>query len=280
VFLKGCGLSCWWCHNPEGQSPGFEALVRENRCIRCGACVDACEQGAVTWTDAGPVTDRAVCTACGDCSAVCYADARERVGTEMSVDQVLAEVAKDAAFYEQSGGGMTLSGGEPLLQRDFAAALLRGAKAMGFHTVLDTCGSTAWETFDAVRRDVDVFLYDVKLMDDARHRRFTGVSNGRILANLRALSTAGHRVVLRVPVIPGVNDDPENLSALAGFAAGLPHLAGVDLLPYHHIGADKYARLDREYPMEGTAPPSAERMAEIARFLGEHGLPVGTGPGR
>ena len=234
----------------------------------------------MTWTDDGPVTDRTVCTACGDCTAVCHADARERVGAEMTVEQVLAEVARDAAFYAQSGGGMTLSGGEPLLQREFAGALLRGAKAMGVHTALDTCGSASWETFDAVRHDVDVFLYDVKLMDDARHRRFTGVSNARILANLRALSAAGHRVILRVPVIPGVNDDPENLAALAGFAAALPHLAGVDLLPYHHIGADKYARLDREYPMPETAPPSAQRMAEIARFLGEHGLPVGTGPGR
>jgi pyruvate formate lyase activating enzyme len=280
VFLKGCGLSCWWCHNPEGQAPGFEAVVRENRCIRCGACVDACEQGAVTWTDGGPVTDRAVCTACGDCAAVCYADARERVGRAMTVDQVLVEVAKDVIFYERSGGGMTLSGGEPLLQRDFAAALLRGAKAHGFHTALDTCGLASWETFDAVRRDVDLFLYDVKLMDDARHRRFTGVSNERILANLRALSAEGHRLVLRVPVIPGVNDDAENLGALAAFAAGLPHLAGVDLLPYHHLGADKYARLDRAYPLPDTAPPSTARVAELARLLEERGLPMGTGAGR
>jgi len=198
----------------------------------------------------------------------------------MSAEQVLGEVAKDAAFYAASGGGMTVSGGEPLLQADFTAALLAGAKRQGFHTALDTCGFASWETVDAVRRDVDVFLYDVKLLDDARHRAFTGVTNVPILSNLRALCAAGHRVVLRVPVIPGVNDDAGNLAALAAFGAGLPHLAGVDLLPYHHIGADKYARLDRAYPMPDTAPPSAERMTEIARFLGEHGLPVGTGPGR
>lgn len=280
VFLKGCALSCRWCHNPEGQAQGFESVARADRCIRCGACVEACRHGAVTWSDAGPLTDRAACTACGDCAAVCYADARERVGTEMTAEQVLDEVARDAAFYQESGGGMTLSGGEPLLQRDFTAALLRGAKPRGFHTVLDTCGFASWETLDALRADVDLFLYDVKLMDDGRHREFTGVTNAPILANLRALSAAGHRVILRVPVIPGVNDDPENLDALAAFAADLPHLAGVELLPYHHIGADKYARLDRAYPLPDTTPPSAGRMAEIARFLGERGLPVGTGSGR
>ncbi len=211
---------------------------------------------------------------------MCYADARERVGAEMTVEQVLDEVAKDAAFYHESGGGMTLSGGEPLLQRDFTAALLQGARRRGFHTVLDTCGFASWETVDSLRSDVDLFLYDVKLMDDARHRLFTGVPNAPILANLRALSTAGHGIVLRVPVIPGVNDDAANLDALASFAAGLPHLAGVQLLAYHHLGADKYARLDRAYPLPNTAPPSTGRMAEIARFLGERGLPVGTGSAR
>ena len=280
VFLKGCSLSCAWCHNPEGQARGFEAMVRDNRCIRCGACVDACGHGAVTWTGEGPVTDRALCTACGDCAAVCYADARERVGREMTAEEVLAEVARDEPFYRRSGGGMTLSGGEPLLQPAFAAALLRGARAAGIHTALDTCGYAAWETFDCVRGDVDLFLYDVKLLDDARHRRFTGVSNAPILANLRALSARGHAIVLRVPVIPGVNDDPANLEALAALAGELAHLARVDLLPYHHIGADKYDRLDRAYPLPDTAPPSAERITAIARLLAERGLPVGTGQGR
>lgn len=280
VFLKGCALACAWCHNPESQATGFEAVLRDARCIRCGACVDACTHGAVTWTDAGPVTDRARCTACGDCAAVCYADARERVGREMTAEAVLAEVARDEPFYGRSGGGMTLSGGEPLLQPEFAAALLRGAKARGLHTALDTCGHAPWAALDRLRGDVDLFLYDVKLLDDARHRRFTGVPNGRILANLRALSEAGHTIVLRVPVIPGVNDDDANLEALAALAAALPHLAGVDLLPYHHIGADKYARLDRAYPLPGAVPPPAERMAAIARFLAERGVRVGSGAGR
>ena len=280
VFLKGCSLSCAWCHNPEGQARGAEALVRENRCIRCGACVDACGHGAIAWTEAGPATDRALCAACGDCAAVCFADARERVGRGMTAEAVFAEVARDEPFYAQSGGGMTLSGGEPLLQPAFAAALLALARGRGVHTALDTCGFAAWETLDRLRGAVDLFLYDVKLLDDARHRRFTGVSNAPILANLRPLSARGHAIVLRVPVIPGVNDDDANLEALADLAGTLPHLAGVDLLPYHHIGADKYARLDRAYPLPDAAPPPAERMAAIARLLAERGLPVGTRMGR
>jgi len=279
VFLKGCGLSCWWCHNPESQAPGFEAIVRDNRCIRCGACVDACGHGAITWTDAGPVTDRAQCAACGDCSAVCYAEARERVGREMAADEVLAEVLQDLPFYEESGGGMTLSGGEPLLQADFTAALLAGAKALGLHTALDTCGFAAWDALERVRADVDLFLYDLKLMDDERHRRFTGVSNAPVLRNLRRLSELGHRIRLRVPVIPDVNDDEENLRAVAAFATDLPHLEGADLLPYHHIGVDKYERLDRMYRLPDARSPSQARLEVVARFLEGNGLAVGTGPG-
>jgi pyruvate formate lyase activating enzyme len=277
VFLKGCALTCAWCHNPESQAVGYEAMLRESRCIRCGACVDACGHGAISWTDAGPLTDRARCAACGDCTAVCYAEARERVGREMTVDAVLAEVARDAPFYAESGGGLTLSGGEPLLQREFTTALLRGAKAQGYHTALDTCGFAPWEAFERLRGFVDVFLYDLKLMDDTRHRRFTGVTNAPVLENLRALSARGHRIVLRVPVVPGITDDAENLRALAAFAAELPHLAGVDLLPYHPIGTAKYDRLDRPYALADTTAPSAQRMAEIARILAGHGLRVSAG---
>src|SRR5512146_3344760 len=167
VFFKGCPLSCWWCHNPESQSAAVEMLFRASRCIACRACLVACEQGAITWNGRGPVTDAEKCHLCGACAAACCAEARQQVGREMTVEQVMAEVECDVAFYDESGGGVTFSGGEPLLQRDFLLALLRACRAKEIQTALDTSGFAAWETIERVRDDVDLFLYDLKLIDDA-----------------------------------------------------------------------------------------------------------------
>ncbi|WP_296897478.1 glycyl-radical enzyme activating protein [Thiohalocapsa sp.] len=278
VFLKGCPLSCWWCHNPEGQAMKPELILRPERCIGCGACLEVCEQGAILWRSGQDgeriVTDRERCTACGDCVQVCYAEARELVGREVTVAEVMDAIERDTAFYDQSGGGVTVSGGEPLAQPDFLRELLRACQYRGLHTALDTCGFAPWEALDSVRQYVDLFLYDLKLMDDARHRAFTGVSNERILENLQRLSREGHRLILRVPIIPGINDDEENLQAIGAFAADLPHLKRVDLLPYHRIGRDKYRRLGKPCPMPETEPPSEARMDEIAQVLRKFDLPV------
>lgn len=185
----------------------------------------------------------------------------------MTVDDVLAEVVRDVAFYDESGGGVTLSGGEPLAQPEFTLALLRACRAREIHTALDTCGFAAWNVLDQVRPYVNLFLYDLKLLDDARHREVTGAPVGPILANLRALSEHGHAIRIRVPVIPGVNDDDESMRQIAVFAAGLPHLQGIDLLPYHTTAADKYARMNKPYKLTGARPPSEARMAEIARIF-------------
>ena len=277
VFFKGCPLSCWWCHNPESQASTVEMIFRENRCIRCEACLTACVQGAIAWNGNGPVTDPAKCDRCGACAAACYAEAREQVGREMTVEQVMAEVERDVAFYDESGGGVTMSGGEPLLQRDFLFALLRACREKEIHTALDTSGFAAWDTIERIRGYVDLFLYDLKLMDDARHHRFTGVSNAPILKNLLALSQRGHAILLRVPVIPGINDDDETARQIGAFAAALPHLNGVDLLPYHRIGVDKYTRLNLAYKLSETRAPSDERVAEIAHILNSFGLLVRVG---
>ena len=277
VFFKGCPLSCWWCHNPESHAPEPELVFWESRCIRCGACLEVCEQGAISWDGDVMSTDGENCTLCGNCVAVCYAEARQIAGREMTVAQVMAEIEQDIPFYDESGGGVTFSGGEPLFQLGFLLALLRACKEKAIHTAVDTCGFVPWETLDDIREHIDLFLYDLKLMDDAKHRKFTGVSNELILDNLQMLSTQGHNIVLRVPIIPGINDDDENIRETGTFAAALPHLNGVDILPYHYAAVEKYKRLSQVYSLPETRPPSEERMAEIAQVLRGFGLHVKIG---
>jgi pyruvate formate lyase activating enzyme len=274
VFFKGCPLHCWWCHNPEGQFPGVEIILRSARCIRCGACVEACPHGAAGLGEAGPELQRERCQRCGECTLVCYAEARQIVGREMTVAQVMAEVERDILFYDESGGGVTLSGGEPLFQRDFALGLLEACKEREIHTALDTCGFASWEAFGRVRGCVDLFLYDLKLVDDARHREFTGVSNTLILSNLRRLSERGHSILLRLPIIPGVNDDEANIRQTGKFVAALPRAHSLEILPYHHAAAGKYAGLGQECPLPDTRPPSEERLGWIAEILRAYGLRV------
>ncbi|MBC8248717.1 MAG: glycyl-radical enzyme activating protein [Anaerolineales bacterium] len=277
VFFKGCPLSCWWCHNPEGQSLGREIMFRERRCIRCGACQAVCTQGAISMDGDVVSTDREKCTLCGACVEACYAEARELVGREVTVAEVMAEIEQDVAFYDESGGGVTFSGGEPLLQRNFLLALLRACREKEIHTAVDTCGFATWETLDSLREHVDLFLYDLKSMDDARHLKSTGVSNELILGNLHRLSTLGHDIILRVPVIPGINDDDENIRQTGAFAATLSYLNRLDVLPYHRAGTEKYHRLNKVYELPEARPPSDERMAKIVRILRGFGLQIKIG---
>lgn len=278
VFFKGCPLSCWWCHNPESQSPSPEVMYWKSRCIRCGACVPTCAVEAISPNGSGPFSiDRDVCTVCGACVKACAADARELVGQCMTVNSVMDAIQRDAIFFEESGGGVTFSGGEPLMQRLFLAELLKACKALDIHTAVDTSGYTPWKVLDSIRGDTDLFLYDLKLMDDARHRHFTGVPNGLILHNLRALSERGERIIIRIPIVPGVNDDAANLHAVGEFASDLPHLERVDILAYHASALGKYERLGREYHLPDTQTPSDERMGEIQYLLEQHGLTVKIG---
>ncbi len=277
VFFKGCPLACAWCHNPESQTPEPELLYRESRCMRCKACLAACMNEAISWSGDVPVVDAGRCERCGSCAEACCTDARELVGREMAVAEVMAEVERDTPFYEESGGGVTLSGGEPLAQAEFALELLKACKARGIHTAVDTCGHAPWETLDRVRPYVDLFLYDIKMIDDERHRRYTGASNESLLNNLQLLSRHGHNIILAVPVISGVNDDTEAARRLGEFAAALPGNHGVILLPFHRLGVDKYALLGREYVYADLEAPAEERLSEISRVLVGYGLRVSVG---
>jgi len=274
VFLKGCPLKCWWCHNPESQSSCIQIIYRQERCIRCGSCLETCPQGALQEKQNVITLDERLCDICGDCVKICYADARQLVGKEMSTSQVMAEIISDIPFFDQSGGGVTFSGGEPLFQSDFLLSLLQACKEQDIHTVLDTCGFSSWETLELIRPWVDLFYYDLKMIDAKEHYIFTGVSNQNILVNLQRLSQHGHHIILRLPILPGINDDEKSIFKVGAFAASLPHLDRVDILPYHRIGLDKYDRLNIPYKLPDLPQPSDDKINAVAQILSEFGLTV------
>jgi pyruvate formate lyase activating enzyme len=277
VFLKGCPLSCWWCHNPESQQPEQEVMFHPNRCLRCGACQAACPNDAISRQEEMFLTNPALCQRCGACVTACPAQARELVGKPMSVPEVMAQIERDIPFFDESGGGVTVSGGEPLMQPRFLQALLTACKQLDLHTVLDTCGYASWKTIEEVRPFVDLFLYDIKLIDNQQHIRYTGAPNTQILSNLQKLAKSGAQIILRAPLIPGINDGEEQLNQVAALARSLPGVQHLDLLAYHYAGAGKYDRLSLGYRLAHVTPPDAERMEQIARFFRQNGLQVKIG---
>jgi pyruvate formate lyase activating enzyme len=252
-------------------------MIREQRCIHCAACVPACREGAISVVGEHLVTEMSRCTVCGDCVDVCQTQAREMIGRTMTVSEVMAEIEKDVIFYDQSGGGVTFSGGEPLMQPEFVLALVRACHAHEIKTAIDTSGLASWKTLQEIAADLDLILYDIKVMDEERHGKFTGVSNRLILDNLRRLVSEGYHVAIRVPLIPGINDDDENISRLGEFVASLSTPPRVSLLPYHKAGVNKYARLNKAYAIPEIEPPSEARMAELGAVLQSFGLDIHIG---
>ena len=232
VFLKGCPLRCNWCHNPEGLSPLPQIMVSKNACLHCGKCEASCEH-----PDG--------CVVCGKCVEICPANARRIAGTRMTSDELAARILKDAAYYRTYNGGVTFSGGEPLLQADFLTEVLQ--KLPDVHKAIETSGYSDAETFERVLHEMDYFIMDIKLMDDTRHRRYTGVSNKSILQNAEILMKRGRPHRLRIPLIPGVNDTVENLDAFAGFVSSVNPLTPIELLPYHKTAGAKYEMVGMEY---------------------------------
>ncbi len=277
VFLKGCPLHCSWCHNPEGITSFIEIYFWENRCIACHECVEVCETGALSFINGKRVHDSSLCQVCGACAQACPTEATEIIGMELTVETLMEEIQKDIIYYDQSGGGVTFSGGEPLLQVDFLEQVLQRCQDIGIHTTIDTAGYVPRETLTRVLPYTDLFLYDIKIIDSDKHYFFTGVHNHRILENLKLLVQGGAQIIPRIPIIPGINDDDENIIQTGTFLRQLSGITQINILPYHRTALDKHRRIGNHYPLESVNPPSEEHMVEIAWQLESFGCQVTIG---
>ncbi|MHC6178919.1 trans-4-hydroxy-L-proline dehydratase activase [Clostridium sp. JNZ X4-2] len=276
VFLKGCPLNCWWCHNPESQKSGLEIMFFKEKCKGCGLCLEKCPQKAIEFVDGYPVTDERKCTLCGKCSDFCTSNAREIVGKEMAVKDLMKEIIKDEVFYDESNGGVTFSGGEPLIHADYLNNVLKACKNRGIHTTIDTSGYADWQQFEKIIDNTDLFLFDIKHMSNEKHFKYMGVGNTVILENLKKLSERGSNIYVRMPIIAGVNDDDENIDAAVDFISKL-NIIQVNLLPYHKMGMDKYRRLNRKYKLSGLETPWDKVMNKIADKFKKAGIKIKIG---
>lgn len=247
VFLKGCGLRCAWCCNPESQSPKKNILFKDTLCIGCKACLNVCPTGALSFVNGKISLDHSKCTVCGSCTKVCCTDSLQIMGKDVTVEEVFHEVAKDQAFYHISEGGMTLSGGEALLQADFAKELLKACKNQGIPTAVETAGFVPTKNLLKVVPYIDTFLFDIKVVDEDLHKHFTTQSNRLILENLRILISQGCHIIIRIPVMLGINTTQENQEALIKLLNTLGGISEIHLLPYHRLGMNKYHYLGRDY---------------------------------
>ena len=277
VFLKGCPLQCKWCHNPESWKIHPEHNMRHGRCIGCGRCIDVCSHGAIFMNKDWPVTDIDKCRMCGKCVDVCLARAREIIGKEMSVTEVITEVEKDRIFYDQSNGGVTFSGGEPFMQWEFLLAMLDKCRAKGIHSAIDTTCYASRDVVRDVAGKVDMFLCDIKHMDSQVHMQYTGVGNDMILDNIRYLARSGSNIRIRVPIIPGFNDNQTNIEMTAQFAKSLHSVKGIDILPYNRGGLEKSVRLSADFELMQTETPNDETMEGIADTFRRYGFDVKIG---
>ena len=280
VFFKGCPLHCLWCHNPEGIDSRLELMPHPGRCAEdCFDCLQACPDGPLSKTNGRVTVDRARCDekSCLRCADACLYDALSVVGRRVSVAELIGEIEKDRVFYEQSGGGVTFSGGEPLEQHRFLETLLDELRGRLYRTAVDTSGLASFHVLEKIARKTDLILYDLKIMDEIKHEEYTGVSNGIILDNLKKLSGVGREIWIRLPLISGVNDDDDNIRRMAEFLRALKNIHRVSILPYHKGGCEKYKNLGKESEFREFDPPSPSRLTEVEGILAKSGLPVKRG---
>lgn len=272
-FFKGCPLSCKWCQNPESQSSKRQLLMTKNLCIGCGACQKECPLGAIEIKDRVAVTNRSICTACGTCVACCPKEGREICGKEYTIEELMKYALSDKIFYDGSGGGVTVSGGEVLLQSEFVAAFLTECQKNDIHTAVDTCGFAIWEMAKSVFEHANLVLYDLKHMDSEQHKILTGVPNEQILENLKKLCHMDAEVYIRIPIIPGMNDSEKNIRATAEFVKNeLAKKCKSFLLPYHHLGESKLDSLEEKSGYLNLNPPTDEKMQKLKSIFDELGL--------
>ena len=278
VFMKGCPLRCLWCSNPEGQRIEPSLLYVERLCINCRKCTIVCPSGAVEDSSKGLKWNRARCIECFRCVSVCPSEARQVCGDSFTVEQLMAEVEKDRAYYRRSGGGVTLGGGDPLLQSGFCAAFLEEAKKRNLHTAVETCGYAKWEALQAVMRHADLMFMDIKHMDPAQHKKLTGKSNQLILNNIKKASKAideiWQEIIIRIPVIPTLNDSESNIESTAEFVKRLGTIKKIELLPYHNMGQIKYLRTKwtKSYPLSGLKRSSDDAMQKLKDIIMSIGI--------
>ncbi len=274
VFFKGCGLRCVWCHNPETQSYTKQPLVHQDRCVGCRNCEMACPQKAIHMEEGKAETNLSLCDACGTCTDYCNLNLREIVGKEYTVDALVKELRKDEMFYEESGGGVTLSGGEVMTQdMDYIEALCKKLKRIGITVTIDTCGHAPYENFERILPYVDTFLYDIKTLDNDIHKKYMGAGNEKILENLEKLSSSGARIYIRIPTIKGVNAEDDSMKAIISYLQDKKiHAAQVNLLPYHNTGSVKYHKIGLEYQGEELERPTNEEMEHFVELFKESGF--------
>lgn len=278
IFMKGCPLACRWCHNPESISPKRQKLFTLSRCIGCGECVRVCPEHACSMTASGVATDAELCNVCGQCAEVCPTRATEMSGRYETVESLMQVIERERPFFEQSGGGVTFSGGEPLLYPEFLTEILDACGEAGIHRAVDTSGLVSQEVLLEIARRTDLFLYDLKLMDSARHKEWTGVGNEAILDNLRALAETGVAIQVRLPLIGGVNTDDANIVATAVFVSGLfGSKKMVNLLPYHAVGTGKDVKLGQRRDMGGLSEPTEQDLERIVGLFAGQGLIASVG---